>query len=235
MKRNDLLGKIAKATMVGALALMPLKILGADISANIALKSQYLASTGFVFSDKPATYSSLSVSEKGFYGFLGANIGTGEGLNELDLIAGYNKNIGKINLDVAAANVDLINFEGNDNSHFYEFSGTLSRPDMVTPRIKLVQSVYPEATDNGHHGRDLELGLNYNGKGKLPTPLDFTLHYNDQYFTNKTALSVAQIAASYPLAVGRFTVTPKARVQKAINKGDFKDTNEISVSVNRAF
>ncbi|MBI4116937.1 hypothetical protein HY449_04295 [Candidatus Pacearchaeota archaeon] len=234
MKRNGLLGKILiGAAVIGALS-FPLKAFGTEVNAGIALKSQYLASTGFVFSDKPAAYSSLSVSEKGFYGFLGANIGTGEGLNEIDLIAGYKGNIGKMNLDMAVGNFNLINFGGNDNSHFYELYGTLSRPDVITPRIKFAQNAYTEVTDRGHHGRDFEFGLNYDGKGKFPSA-DFALHYNDQYYTNRTDFSVAQLAVSYPLAIGGFTATPKVRIQKAINRDNFKDTNEVSVSVNRNF
>lgn len=231
MKIRKTWGTIVALAGIGLFSIMPNRVI-ADEAASLSFKSQYIAPAGYIFSKDPVTYASFTISKNNFYGFLGANFGSKEGLNEIDGIAGYNRDIGKAKLDIAAGVYKLHNF-GKDNSNdgFFEFLGTLSFPGISTPRIKLLQNAYPEI-NSSHKGRDIEFGLNYK-KENFAT--DLAVHYNNEYFRNRTGFSVAQLSANYSFNLRGINITSKIMHQKALDRKDFEDANIVIISASQDF
>ena len=222
--------------VAGLLTILPFKESMADTIADVTFKSQYVASTGSIFSDKPSAYPSLTFIKNGFYGFLGANIEREEKVNEVDYMVGYNWDMGKNNLDVAAVFSDLRDFGESDlNDNFVDAQLKLKRKIITNTSLEVgvLQNIRGGTFPNSE-GRDFNLALGYQ-EGSIPLELKADAHYNERYFSPKSDLSVVRFSAKIPSVVGKFVITPEILFQLSLDRENFQDAKAASISIGYAF
>ena len=228
------INKILALGLAAGLALMPVGV-KADTSASVAFKNKYLASSGFLFAEEPVMQPSLTYFNNSFYGVLGFNVSSEEGLNEVDYIAGFSKDIGeRTNLDVGAGVFDLRDQGENDaNDNIADAWIKLKRG--LTPKTSLEMGVAQNlegGTFSNPKGRDWNIALGY--KTRMFN-LKTDVHYNERYFSPDSGLSVAQVSGNTPFDLGKLSITPEVLFQKALDKKNFGDNTMFGVSVSRNF
>jgi len=240
MRINRTLGTILTLASIGLFTLMPFKESKADISAEVKFRSKYLTPPGFVFAEEPVMQPSLTYFNNGFYGVLGSNVSSEEGLNEIDYIIGYNRDLGGINLDFGGIGVDLRNQgESNANDDIYEAWIALKKKGFLIPGMnltgKVTRNISAGSFDNPG-GSNFDISLSYDQEeGAVPFSFGALLNYNDRYFIPDSRLSVAQFSASIPWTVKGFTITPKFLYQGALDRNNFRDDREFSLAIKYPF
>ena len=220
----------------GLLTILPFKESKADVSANVALRNKYLATTGALFAEEPVMQPSLTYFNNGFYGVLGANVSSEEGLNEVDYIVGYSRPLNGFNLDIGVGLFDLRNFGGSLNDNTSDAWVKLKKDLTSKSSLEIgVNKNISGGTFSNPKGIDYNLALNYKAGGNFPIEVGTDFHYNDRYFSPDSGLSVAQLSASYPFSLGGFTFTPKARLQKTLDKKNFRDNSDLALSISQQF
>jgi len=223
------------AVLIGAYILTPVRA-KADISANATFGNKYLLSVGGVIEKKPVFQPSVLLSKKGIYFNPWLNVNLPDmRVSEIDYTLGYGRSIEGLALDISYNFFDLQNLgEGRANDNLHEIWLSISRPGIVSPRIKFAQNL-SGGTFPHSRGRYVELGLNYEmGIGRIPLTLDGCVHRRFGYFIKGSAWSIGQGSISMPFKAGKLSITPKMRVQRSLDS-QFEDNHDFGISAGYNF
>lgn len=228
---------IVITSIIGLASVMPFKTEAKpNVNVDVAFKNKYLTSTGKVFEDEPVIQPFVTISgDNGFHATVGSNIDK-KGLNELDYMVGYGRNVKGIDVSIGAGAFDLRNFgEDKLNDNFCGAWIDLSKEGLVSPSLTFNQNISGGSFDNPK-GNLIDFALSYDGNvGKIPVSLNAHTQYNNRYFIGDSGLSVAQAEISVPLNYKGVSIKPMFRYQKAIDKDNFEDDSDFGLSLGYDF
>ena len=224
---------------IGLVALLPAVSAQAqkvEVSAGADFKNKYLGAVGIEFEREPVAQSWVSANSNGLYGTLWTNFNRRTGLSEIDYIAGVQRQVGEVNIDLSYAFYDLRElgeFSLNDNLQDLVVSATPTRKMSVTPRIKVTQNLDGDTFPN-ERGRMFETGMTYSRNVlRVPVTIDASVMVNDGYYIPNTELSVSTVKVSTPFGVNEFKITPAVKIQKGFNGAE--NNSEVSVGTSYNF
>ena len=224
---------ISLAALLPAVSAQAQKV---EVSAGADFKNKYLGAVGIEFEQEPVAQSWISANSNGFYGTLWTNFNRRTGLSEIDYIAGVQRELGEMNIDLSYAFYDLRElgeFSLNDNLQDLVVSASPIRELPVTPRVKVTQNLNGDTFPN-EHGRMFEAGMTYSRDvSRVPVTIDAGVVINNGYYSPNTELSTGTVKVSTPFGVKKFTITPAVKVQKGFNGAE--NNSELSVGTSYNF
>ncbi|MBU2615556.1 MAG: hypothetical protein KKC19_00455 [Nanoarchaeota archaeon] len=223
--------KILIAVMAGLAALAPLEVAARpDISTDASFKSKYIGSSGSVFEKEPVAQPSLTVSDRGASGCVAANVNLEKGVTEIDYMAGYDKSVKKWNFGAGLGLYDLKDYDTN----MWDAWASVSRSALLNPSVKFNKNFSAGDFDNSG-GSYLEASVSHKFKGKIPSFVKVSSQFNHRYFTPDSGISLARAEVGVPLNCKGVSIMPKVRVQRAVDRTNFKDDADFSVSASYSF
>lgn len=218
-------------------SILPIKASAIDFNVDASVKNKYLAGSGVEFEDEPVFQSSITGNfSNGMYGALWSNVNSKTGLSEVDYTLGYSRRkIRGVKLDVSGNVYDLKDMGGKLNDNIVDVVVKLGLDGLISPNIKFAQNI-DAGTFSNERGRRVTLSANYVSQiGRVPISANVAVDFRDRYFIDNSGFTVIQGKLSLPLKTGRLSVTPSARIQRAVDKDHFKNNSDFAISVGTSF
>jgi len=226
MKKPTLTTLLTTAAITATAALAPTSTdAQVRLDANTSMNSKYLASSGSLFEDRVVNQSSLTGSQGGFWGSVWANTNSNH-LSEVDITAGYGKNMGPISMGAGVGNFRLRDLNVDVRDLWVDAS--LAYP--LSPKLTLEHNLSAGEFDNTN-GTYLKGNVSHGmNLGRLPLSLGASSTYNRGYFQDENSLAVVQVEIGVSLTWKGVNLRPGVRLQKAIDKDNYNDEIVTSVS-----
>lgn len=130
-------------------------------------------------------------------GFVNYDTGTGD-VNEVDLIAGYSRDVGRFNL---YGDATYFKFPNTDLDDTVELQAKVTANTRLSPHLALVRDVHLTT------GNYAELGIEDSFKVRgQPVDWKLNLGYNDEYFTDDSGFSHLELKLGTSFGEGRVKI-----------------------------